>query len=290
MRNSIRRLLVAFLRSIPGRQSSGDHGEQSKQSVDKIDSTDDDRDETESDAIVDDVPADSHSESSHHDANDGGESEPNRSQDENIGINWPPTKHVTSPHEGEGDERIEVSLYHRKGDEYGRQACRQTVPYLNYAFEEAWGTEYAIDITVVEQPVPEDIGSINDWHEYFWHGVDNNTRSKDANCLVVDHSGLQSQGGGRLSIIDEADSFEGWGYDPADDPVLFGHGDNHYGVNVIIHEIGHCLGLSHDGDPVHKYGKRMISPMRTSYDDGSWFLHELHKECRTQTPKLQDEI
>jgi len=214
----------------------------------------------------------------------------NRSQDEDLGINWPPTKHVTAPHEGEGDETIEVSLYHRAGDDYAHQAARQTAPFINYAFEEAWGTDYTVDVRVIDEPAPASLDSRDDFHDWFWHDAPPETRSTEANCLIVNDEGIHGSGGGHIAIIDAAPNFEGWGYDPDDPPVLYGHGDNHYGVNIIMHEVGHCMGLSHDGDPIQKYGRRMVSPMRTSYDEAAWFLHELHKECRTQTPQVKDEL
>lgn len=219
------------------------------------------------------------------------ETDLNRSEDEDmdIGFSWPPTKRVEAPHEGKGEETIEISIYHREGDELGLQACRQSAPYVNYVFEEAWGKDYTVDVNVVEEPVPADIQDKSDWHDYFWNGAPPETRSKDANCLLLDSGSVSGRGGGFTAVINGPEYFEGFDYDPDEKPFLFGSGENHEGVNRVVHEIGHCLRLNHDGGEVERYGQDYIPVMRTAYEDGNRFLHELHKVNREQKPEVQDE-
>jgi hypothetical protein len=102
----------------------------------------------------------------------------------------------------------------------------------------------------------------------------------------MNEGGLAGRGGENTAVINGPSLFEGWGYDPDDRPVLFGHGQPHEGVNLVVHEVGHSLGLTHDGDVVRKYNRRMVHPMRTSYDDGEWYIHELHRVNRQTEPDV----
>jgi len=205
-----------------------------------------------------------------------------------VEYQWPPVKRVEAPHEGEGDETIAISLYHREGDSHGLEACQKVAPYTNYVFEESWGKQYTVDVTVVQQPVPQSVETFVEFREYVEHEADADTRSKDANCLLMNEGGLAGRGGENTAVINGPSLFEGWGYDPDDRPVLFGHGENHEGVNLVIHEVGHSLGLTHDGDVVRKYGRRMVHPMVTRYEDAGWYYHELHKANRQSQPDVAD--
>jgi len=218
------------------------------------------------------------------------EPEPNKSEDENIDLNWPPQKRVEAVHEGEGEQEIDISLYWREGDDHGLEACQKVAPYVNYAFEGAWGKKYTVDVTVVEEPAPRIVDDMDKFHTWWWNEADEDTRSKDANCLLIDDDGVNGQGGPRTAVVNGPAWLEDWNYSPKELPVLFGHGKNHEGINRIVHEIGHGLGLTHDGGPVEKYGQRMIPPMRTSYDDGDWFIHQLHEENRKVEPTLNQPL
>ena len=260
-----------------------DHGEESEDSSEETTEDSSEEDNTDNGGEGE--------EESQDDSEAEPEPEVNHSEDESMDIDYEfhPKKRVEAPHEGEGAETIEVSLYHREGDDLGLQSCRQSAPYVNYAFEEAWGDDYRVDVTVVEEPVPADIETMDDWHDHFWHEAPPETRSKDANCLIFDSDSVSGLGGGYLAVVNGPDYFEDFDYDPDERPFLFGSGDGHEGVNRVVHEVGHCLGLPHDGDKIEKYGKSYIPIMRTSYEDGNHFLHELHRVNRRKKPKVNDE-
>jgi len=205
-----------------------------------------------------------------------------------VKYQWPPVKRVEAVHEGEGEQTIEISLYHRAGDDNGLTACRQAAPYVNYCFEEAWGKQYTVDVTVVQQPVPQSIETFVEFREYVENEAATDTRSKDANCLLADEGGMAGRGGENTAVINGPSLFEGWGYNPDDRPVLFGAGEQHEGVNLVIHEVGHSLGLTHDGDVVRKYNRRMVHPMMTRYEDAGWYYHELHRDNRKKEPEIND--
>jgi len=216
------------------------------------------------------------------------EANPNLSDD--VSLNWPPQKRVEAVHEGEGEQEIDISLYWREGDDHGLEACKQVAPYVNYVFENAWGKKYTVGVTVVEEPVPRDVDSMSKFDDYWWNDVDEGTRSKDANCLLIDDDGVNGLGGTRTAVVSGPAYFEGWDYSPDEKPLLFGSGEAHEGVNRVIHEIGHGLGLTHDGDYIEAYGERYVPPMKTSYIRGNRFYHELHKDNRETEPTLNEPL
>jgi len=251
---------------------------------------------------------DSDHEETHESENEQPPDEPDTIDEEDIDLTWPPegwksqersepsntdepsTRRVEAEHEGEGEQEIDISLYWREGDDYGLEACKQVAPYVNYAFEEAWGKKYTVDVSVVEEPAPRIVNDMDKFHTWWWNEADEDTRSKDANCLLIDDDGVNGQGGPRTAVVNGPDYLKGWDYSPDEKPLLFGEGKAHRGVNRAIHEIGHGLGLSHDGEPIEKYGERMIPIMRTSYDRGNWFIHQLHKVNRQTEPTLNEPL
>jgi hypothetical protein len=303
MIRTIYQRLCQLLRSLLGRGGS-DHDDQAEQETDHADAAskgDADRDgddrrrpgrdgrgegDDRPDVVEDDSGGDQ-ADGSDEDDQEGSEGEsPTHSGDEDSGIPWPPQPCIETPHLGEGAETIEIRLYHRAGDDAGEFACRAVRPWVRHAFEEAWGTDYRVSLTIHPDPVPASIETHDQFDGFFW-ALDSDRRANHANCLIFDEGGVSGSGGEWTAVVNAVQYFRGSGFDPETDCVTeFGDGALDEGINRVIHEIGHSLGLSHDGDPVEMFGNRYIPPMRTSYDDGHRYYHQLHDVNRAEEPDL----
>lgn len=225
----------------------------------------------------------------------------NRSSDESLDITWPPNPCVDTPHRGVGNSTIEIRLYWRDGDELGEWACKMAKPYVEYCYEDAWGTGYEVDCTIHPDAVPIDRDS-RDHHgtwfgafrEYYWQ-LSSDDRAKHANAFIGHLPGVYGEGGGHYCVVNlhkldgPADHYP-W---TEDDCIR----ERHYGglghsINSVLHEIGHCLGLSHaDFEPgpedlVEVYGREHVTVMNNSYHSGDGQIHVLGDRVRSKQPDL----
>jgi hypothetical protein len=225
----------------------------------------------------------------------------NKSSEESLDIKWPPNECVDTPHRGIGEETIEVRLYWREGDELGEWGCKMAKPYVEYCYEEAWGKDYEVNCTIHSEPVPIDRNSRDNhgtWYgafkDYYWQ-LSSDNRAKHANALIGHLPGVFGEGGGHYCVVNfhkmngPADHYP-W---KEDDCVR----ERHYGglghsINSVLHEIGHCLGLSHhDHEPdqddlVEVYGKTHVTVMDNSYISGDGKIHILGERVRSKEPDL----
>lgn len=137
--------------------------------------------------------------------------------------------------------------------------------YAEYAIRAAFGDAYAVDVAVAGS-VPLHIKTIGEWSDYIDEELSEPAR--DCNHLVT--ATADSYGG-----VDN--SIEGVHGDlPALDPGCVsrkGHGRTPYKLNRHLHEIGHCLGMSHRGIEAQT-DDGAIPPMATGYVEGSYHIHE----------------
>jgi hypothetical protein len=235
---------------------------------------------------------------------DGGGSDEdlNRSSEESLDISWPPNPCVDVPGRGVGEETIEIRLYWREADRLGEWACRMAKPYVEYCYEEAWGLGYEVDCTIHPEPVPVDRDARDhhgSWYvafkRYYWDELTPQDRAKHANALVGDLPGVYGEGGGHYCVVNLHKLPEPTGHRP------WAEGDcireRHYGglghsINSVLHEIGHCLGLSHhdyepdQDDLVEVYGRSHVTVMNNSYQRAAGRIHVLGARARSKQPDL----
>jgi hypothetical protein len=210
-------------------------------------------------------------------ADNGEDGLPNHSSDEGFSMTWPPTDPVPwSDRPVQPENTIEIRLYHADA-ELGLQACRQTAPHLEWALLDAWANRFDLDVnvTVRAKPVPEKAADPETFDNWIWE--DGVSMAKDANILVVD-SGAGAAGG-YSGHVNGPEYFDGWEFDPSvtydeGQPQVVPYGDSEarVGLNRVIHETLHCLGLSHNGrfdefELVDWYGQSYLPPLWTSYRD-----------------------
>lgn len=319
MIRAIRRELTKLLRSLLRRGASDDPDDRPDQETSQTDAeseSDADRNADDPDRLGGDDGAEPDDQADRpddveDDGNDGGDdseeddqvaSSDGSDQDgdsDDLDIQWPPERDpIPWPSRpDEPENTIEVRLYHADPD-LGLQACRQTAPHLAWALLDAWGERFGLDVnvTVREAPVPD----AHVAHEAFssWIWTENVKMAKDANILIID-SGAGAAGG-YSGFINGPEYFEGWGFDPAetDDEgrpqvTPYGGGSSREGVNRVIHETLHCLGLSHANgrlgelSTVDWFNTSYLPPLLTGYREHSRFTIRLCKENRRARPSVQ---
>ena len=180
----------------------------------------------------------------------------------------------------------------------GLQACQQTAPHLAWALLDAWGERFGldVDVSVRTEPVPDEAAALEHFDNWIW--TDDCELAKDANILIVDSGSVTA--GGYSGFINGPSYFEGWGFDPDDvdtegrpQVTPYGGGEAREGVNLVIHETLHCLGLSHANgrlwelSEVEWYGDGYLPPLLTGYENHGCYSIRLCEETRRARPSVQ---
>jgi len=201
------------------------------------------------------------------------EGEEEDSDDITVGWSWPPNKCVDIP-DSAGTRGIELRLW--ATDEVHEEVLNAR-PYVEYAFADAYGDRYDIEVTVSDTRLPDTISG-DTYDDWLW---DQDDMAKDGNMCVFQDDGTSPPGlgGGYTSYYAHADKLQG--FDP-ECIKQFGYGDAHFAVNVLIMELGHCLGLGHNGAKVTYDGSKwtgsgdsFVTPMSTGYINAQGYFHSL---------------
>ena len=203
------------------------------------------------------------------------ESDTSEDDGSEVNLSWPPNDCVEIP-DTSGEETIELRMWAR--DEH-HEYLKNARPYVEYAFADAFGDRYNFDVTVSDTRLPEEVDGSN-FNGWLWKQDD---MVKDGNICVFQDDGTNPPGlgGGYTAYYAEADKLKG--FDP-DCIKQFGYSDAHFAVNIIVMELGHCLGLSHNGAKVNWKGNKwsseadsFVTPMSTGYIDAQGYYHDLWK-------------
>jgi hypothetical protein len=201
---------------------------------------------------------------------------------------WHRNECVSTPATG-GEKTIEVKIWHHEKLE----AAKIARDYAEYALAEAFGDEYAVDVTYEDaslDSLPQEETS-----SAFFGYVDSlpeDEKAKDCNVFIQEY--VHGRGGGDTATVAVyGDRRKGVEQLAGDCVRPFGNGEqDHYRMNVVLHEIGHCLGFSHeggddDGEVVEVDGKNFATPMKTTYANTENVIHRFSNTCREKGPEVQ---
>lgn len=168
---------------------------------------------------------------------------------------------------------INVRVFYNTTQSRAEMAC----DYIEGALCESFGQWYDVVVDVSETKVPDAVTGISEWGS--WLSSNDVSTVNDCNILIGDVG--EVQGGGNIAIAPDRD---------LDDlstqcPKIFGNGDGHETIHLILHEVGHCLGLphAHDTEWLGIEMEGMRTPMEGGYSgDTGPIVHVYH---RTITPK-----
>lgn len=162
---------------------------------------------------------------------------------------------------------LTVAIYYGKGH---REAAAVVRAYADYAITHAFGDEYDVSVWVADA-IPLDINDIEEWVN---HVNEMDDTAADCNHLITqtpdwygccDHS--IAGGVKKVPRLDTCVS-------------RIGTGDVHRLVNKNLHEIGHCLGMSHKTDSKYIHGPS--HPMSTGYIEDTHHIHEYHEDSQAE--------
>jgi hypothetical protein len=172
--------------------------------------------------------------------------------------------------DSDGAETVEVWVWH-VDDPKSAAVVRD---YAEFAIADTWSDQYDVDVQIratSKTAIREHGTDLQD----AWFGFiqsrwgDPNAFAKDCNLLLLSHA--DNVGGGSIAVASTGNGVIG----DLDADCIRRYGDQtepHRRLGATLHEIGHCLGGSHehgrdDGAVVRRDGKRFATLLKYTYAD-----------------------
>lgn len=187
-------------------------------------------------------------------------------------LRWPrPTPIRMAPMAEEGPA-IRVRVFH----EGERDAAAVVAAYAEFAIRDAWGDSYRVEVDVHDEAVPVDSSD-----EFFGWVTDHPQATvKDCN-LLVGAQGVDGQGGGETATVGYAEDIARL---YGETLMETGTSEAHQRAAIALHEIAHCLGLSHRHGRVED---GCVTPAAASYDSPGCWRFTFSAPAQRRGPEVQ---